>query len=50
MTTQDLIKEARRLYQNDDIQIDDNAEYHYAGDDAWVQAWVYVTLRTEEDV
>lgn len=43
------IKAARRLYENDDIEIDDDAKLSPGGDEnsaeisgTWVQAWVWV--------
>jgi hypothetical protein len=37
-----FIEDARSLYQNDDIEIDDNAKLSETDDGAWVQAWVFV--------
>lgn len=36
------IERARDLYQDDELQIDDNAMVSPAGDGIWVQAWVWL--------
>lgn len=44
-TRRAYIDAARATYQNDDIEIDDNAKLSEVSDDpvgAWVQAWVWV--------
>lgn len=43
---QKFIEAARSEYQNDDIEIDDNAQLSEVNDGAagaWVQAWVWVS-------
>ncbi len=42
--TPEHIREARRLYQSADVEIDDDAEVSVAGDNCgvWVAAWVWV--------
>jgi hypothetical protein len=39
---QQYITAARDLYQNDDIEVDDDAKLSENEHGAWVQAWVYV--------
>jgi hypothetical protein len=37
-----FIEAARNIYQNDDIEIDDDAKLSETDDGAWVSAWVWV--------
>lgn len=37
-----IIREARELYQDDLLQIDDDAKLSETGEGTWVQAWVWV--------
>jgi len=44
--TEEEIKEARELYQTDDIEIDDGAKASRAeGEGLWVAAWVWLERR-----
>jgi hypothetical protein len=51
MTVADkYIEVARNTYQNDDIEIDDNARLSEVdGEGAWVSAWVWVAKCEVED-
>jgi hypothetical protein len=45
--TEEEIKEARELYQTDDIEIDDGAKASRTeGEGLWVAAWVWLERRT----
>jgi hypothetical protein len=37
-----FIEAARNIYQNDDIEVDDDAKLSETDDGAWVSAWVWV--------
>lgn len=37
-----IIAQARELYQDNELQIDDDAKVSPCGDGTWVQAWVWV--------
>lgn len=45
--TKEEIEQARAVYQNDDVQIDDDALTSHTDDGVWVQAWVWLP---KEDV
>ena len=48
-TRKQLIAIARREYQTDDIEIDDNAKISRTDENgAWVQAWVWVSDEVPE--
>lgn len=46
-TTEAERNQARKLYQTDDIQIDDDAKASRADEGIWVQAWVWVPKEGE---
>lgn len=37
------IQAARDIYQNDDLEIDDDARLSVADNGVWVQAWIWVS-------
>ena len=47
------VEKARELYvrtnTNDDVQIDDDAKVSVADEGTWVQAWVWVPAKEEQD-
>ena len=47
--TQEEIDEARAMYADDDINIDDGAKASRADEGVWVAAWVWVPNDTPED-
>jgi len=42
MERRELIDMARAMYQENDIEIDDDAKISVAEGGAWVQAWVWI--------
>jgi len=40
--TPEQIKQARKDYANDDVEIDDNAKTSETDDGVWVSAWVWL--------
>lgn len=49
LTQEQAIELARDEYQDDDIQIDDNAALSQSEDGVWVAAWVWVENEGQTD-
>jgi len=43
-----IVEAARRMYSDDDVEIDDEAAFSEADEHVWVSAWVRVPLPLED--
>lgn len=50
MTDEEIIAEAKELYCDDDISIDEDHEVSRGEGGAWVRAWVFVQIPENDDV